>query len=193
MNHHDDLPTIERMLRKVRELVPHVTQLPPELGPLSLAFRDGDHRGHRLVVLRPHALGAAAELALVAFFGERRSDVSDAPLHRVDTELIEELRDHPGIVSYSSLELGASTGANLVLATDPRSLEHWQRSERHALVARDLAPRHYHAIRIHVGSVPGGLAARQPARIASTRDLSFVGGAASSGSGRFSVNADETV
>jgi hypothetical protein len=169
----NDFLTIERMLKKVRELVPHTTGLPFHLGPVSLAFRDADGRGHRLVVLRPNALAGDAELALVGFFGERRTDISDAPLHQVDSELIEELRDHPGIVSYSSLDLGDGKGANLVLASDRQTLEVWQRSNRHAYVAKDLAPRHYAAIRIHVGSVPGGLGAGLPARIATTRELSF--------------------
>jgi hypothetical protein len=172
--HRHDLSIIERMLRKVRDLVPHVSGLPFHPGPVSLSFRDGDGRGHRLVVLRPQALGGSTELALVGFFGERRGDVSDAPLHRVDSELIDELAGHPGIVSYSSLDLGASSGANLVLATDRVTLERWQRSERHAFVARELAPRHYAAIRIHTGSVPGGLGAGRPAEIASTRELSFL-------------------
>jgi hypothetical protein len=125
------------------------------------------------VVIKPSALTTDAELALVGFFGERKKDVSDAPLYSVDSELIEELREHHGIVSYSSLELGEGRGANLVLAADRGTLDRWQHSNRHAHVARDLAPRHYAAIRIHVGSVPGGLRAGHPARIASTRELSF--------------------
>jgi hypothetical protein len=136
--------------------------LPFELAPLSLAFRDGSGRGHRLVVLGPRALATHSELAMVAFFGQRRAGVSAEPLHRADDELIEELRGHSGIVSYSSLELDTSSGANLVLAKDHAALERWQRSGRHAAIAKELAPRHYDAVRIHVGALRGRLAEGSP-------------------------------
>ena len=174
MNEEDDVIAMTRMLNRVRDLLPRLGLLPGELRPLSLSFRDGDGRGHRLVILEPESLPRPDDLALVAFFGQRRTDVSDAPLYQIDSDLVDDLREHPGLVSYSSLDLGAATSANLVLARDRGVLERWQRSPRHERVARDLAPRHYTAIRIHTGSVPGGLGSGREARIAGTRRLSFL-------------------
>lgn len=170
----DDPTILSRMLDRLRDIVRHTENLPGDLGPVSLSFRDAARRGHRLVLLRPERLRRKADLALVGFFGHRREDVSDAPLYGIDSELIDELRDHPGIVSYSSLDLSEKSSANLVLATGRDVLDAWQRSAKHHKVSHDLAPRHYATVRIHIGSVPGGILSGRGAEIASTRQLDFL-------------------
>jgi hypothetical protein len=169
-----DQDTLGAMLARLRGIVAGLGQSPKDLGPISLSFRDSSGRGHRIVLLQPDSLLHARDLTLVGFFGQRRKEVSAAPLYSIDSELIDELRDHCGIVSYSSLELSPEDSANLVLATDRDALDHWQRSAKHAYVSRELAPRLYTTVRIHTGSVPGGLPSTSAAQIVSTRALSFL-------------------
>jgi hypothetical protein len=170
----NELSAIERMLQRLREVVRHVHRMPPSVGTISMSFRDAQKQGHRVVLLSLDQLRGIGDLTLVAFFGLRRDDISDEPLYGADSELIDELRDHSGIVSYSSLDLGEKRSGNVVLATSRQALDDWQKSAKHERVSRHLAPRHYASVRIHTGSLLGGLFGGSEASIATTRKLSFL-------------------
>ena len=170
----EERDALDRMLERLRDLVRHVDRLPHDMGPISLSFRDAQKRGHRVVLLSITELRRDSDLALVGFFGRRRDDVSDKPLYGLDSELIDELRDHPGIVSYSSLDLTERSSANLVLAKSRQALLDWQGSAKHEHISRKLAPRHYADVRIHTGVVPGGVLSGSEAHIAATRQLTFM-------------------
>jgi hypothetical protein len=86
-----------------------------------------------------------------------------------DEELIQEFPGHPGILSYSSLELGDGDWGNLILLDGDEAREHWRVSERHAHAARELAPRHYTDVRLHQGILPGGVRARGEAILRRTK------------------------
>ena len=118
-------------------------------------------RLHRMVILSRQALLGAAELTFVGFFGHKRGDANPAILQDVDTELLQEFLNHTYVLSYSSLELPDGNWANMVLMQHAEGIEHWRASQKHAYAARDLAPQFYSTIRLHNGTLPGGLAGPQ--------------------------------
>jgi hypothetical protein len=149
-----DLALVELMLDRLRRQMPAGAA---RAGPVVLAGPEGDGRAHRAIVCDAHRLGAGRDLAWVGFFAVKRRDVDPAPLTVRDDELIQEFPDHPGILSYSSLELGDGDWGNLILLAGDEAREHWRVSDLHARAARDLAPRHYTDVRLHQGTLPGGV------------------------------------
>src|SRR5512132_2810054 len=118
----DDLAAVRVMLATVR----HLTEGPAGARPFVLEAREADGREHRTVIC-------------------------NGPRVR-DDELIREFPAHPGILSYSSLEVGGGDWGNLILVAGDDAREHWRTSERHAHAVRELAPRHYTDVRLHVGA-----------------------------------------
>jgi hypothetical protein len=75
----------------------------------------------------------------------------------VDDQLVSELPQHPGILSYSSIALADGNWGNLIILRSPADGERWRDGERHAWAARELAPAHYSSVRLHSGQFAGGL------------------------------------
>ena len=82
-----------------------VADAPAGPRPLVVEAREPDGRAHRAIVCDTARLGDGRDLAWVGFFAVKRRDVDAAPLGVRDDELIQEFPAHPGILSYSSLEL----------------------------------------------------------------------------------------
>ena len=114
-------------------------------------------RGLRIIITRPEALLGNDDLTVVGFFGQKRPGAEAARLTAVDDELIGEFPQHPGVLSYCSLELEEGNWGNLVLLNPPEAREHWKTSARHAYAARELAPGYYTVIRLHNAVLPGGV------------------------------------
>jgi hypothetical protein len=169
----EDVTDLARMMQRLRALVARLAALPDDLGPVSIGFREIDGRAHRIVVPRPRMLTAAVDLAVVAFFGTRRSDVNGTHLHSIDNELIDLLADHSEMVAYCSLSRDELRSGNMVLATSATALETWSRSARHQHAAHQLAPAHYSSIRIHRGTLPGGVLSQHAVELTATRQLAF--------------------
>ncbi len=131
--------------------------------PLVLAPPGLADRAHRAIVCDVGRLGDGRDLAWVGFFAVKRRDRDAAPLTAMDDELIGEFPAHPGVLSYSSLELADGDWGNLILLDGDAARERWRDGERHAYAARELAPRHYTDVRLHQGILPGGVrAGREP-------------------------------
>jgi hypothetical protein len=113
--------------------------------------------------------GRLEELCFVGFFGERHLDRSMEPLERANADLVLEFRNYPGILSYSSMELYDGNWANLVIHDVPKAREYWRSSERHAEAAERLSPEYYRSVRIHNGTIPGGLSGGGNAVIHTTK------------------------
>jgi hypothetical protein len=151
----DDLAALRVMLATVR----HLTDGPAGARPFVLEAREADGREHRTIICNGPRLRDGRDVAWVGFFAVKRRDVDPAPLHVRDDELIREFPAHPGILSYSSLEVGGGDWGNLILVAGDDAREHWRTSERHAHAVRELAPRHYTDVRLHVGALAGGVRA----------------------------------
>jgi len=132
-------------------------RLPPGPRPLVLDAGQRGGRGHRAVLCDETRLHDLTGPSLVGFFGEKRTDVDPTPLNETDDALIAEFPVHPGVLSYSSLELPDGNWGNLIVLDGPAAREHWRTGSRHAYAAGELAPRHYTVIRLHRGRVAGSL------------------------------------
>jgi hypothetical protein len=152
-----DLATIRLMLAEVRHQVGRGADLPARPRPLELERHETNGRIHRAVLCDERRLGDGRDLVWVGFFGVKRPDVDSTPLTRRDDELVREFPAHPGILSYSSLELADGNWGNLILLDGDDAREHWRASPRHADAASVLAPRHYTHVRLHQGPLPGGV------------------------------------
>ena len=165
------------MLGEIRRRVASAASLPREPRPLVLESLEADGRAHRAVLCDERRLADGRDLAWVGFFAAKRRDRDHAPLTLRDDELVQEFPAHPGILSYSSLELADGDWGNLILLEGDEAREHWRTSPRHADAVRELAPRHYTDVRLHLGIVPGGVLAARESLLHRTKYYDFRGGA----------------
>jgi hypothetical protein len=170
-----DLGLIGLMLATIREAAE--PGLPARPRPLVLEPPGLDGRAHRAIVCDPRRLRDGSDLVWVGFFGVKRRDRDSGPLTAMDDELIGEFPAHPGILSYSSLELAGGDWGNLILLAGDDAREHWRLSDRHAYAARELAPRHYTDVRLHQGVLPGGVRGTAAPVLRRTRYYDYRAGA----------------
>jgi hypothetical protein len=152
-----DLTVVGLMLAAIRRAVTAPPGIPFGPRPLVLEPAGLEGRAHRAILCDERRLGDGRDLDWVGFFAVKRRDRDSAPLTVMDDELIGEFPAHPGILSYSSLELADGDWGNLILLDGDAAREHWRVSDRHAYAARELAPRHYSDVRLHQGVLPGGV------------------------------------
>ncbi len=169
----EDLAVIHAMAARLRGLLRQA--LPAHPRPLVSETPEPDGRQHRVVLCDERPLRAAAELSFVGFFAKKRPGIDPSPLTVADDELIRELPSHPGILSYSSLELADGNWSNLIVVDPPEAREHWRTSAKHAWAARELAPRHYAVLRLHTGRFSGGLLSGRDPVLDRTRYWDFQG------------------
>ncbi len=111
----------------------------------------------RVIVANAMGLHNRRTVCVVGFFGERHLERDHTPLEEANAEIVLEFRNFPGILSYSSMELPDGNWANLVLHDIPEVREYWRASERHARAAQELSPLYYQTVRIHNGTLAGGV------------------------------------
>lgn len=111
----------------------------------------------RTILTDPMRLHAREDVCVVGFFGERHVDRDGTALEEANAEIVLEFQNYPGILCYSSMELADGNWANLVLHDVPEAREYWRASQAHAKAARELAPLFYRTVRIHNGTLAGGV------------------------------------
>ena len=153
----EDLVHLQYMIEKLRQLLSQAEAIPAEPRPYVLYLAEVGGRRHRIAIARPKELLSRDELAVVGFCGNKWPEADRAPLDRVDTELVDEFRQHPHLLSYSSLEVEDGNWRNLVLFGHPQGIGQWAISLKHAAAAQTLAPQYYRNVRLHNGVLPGGL------------------------------------
>jgi hypothetical protein len=117
-------------------------------------------QGHQAFVSQPEALGAAQEMIVVGFFGHMQPGAQADTLPQiqaVDAALIAQFPTFPGLYSYTSLQLPGGDWANLAVFSDLNAMDEWSANPTHVRAIKDIAPRHYDTIRLHVGRLQGGL------------------------------------
>ncbi len=116
----------------------------------------------RLVPCDLERLVDGRDLEVVGFFGSRRLEAEGGlgpgadPIDGLDAQLTAEFRNHPGIASYSTIEMHDGFWANLVLHSVPSDAEDWRGSGVHK-GAVAMSPTLYRDVRIHNGRLPGGV------------------------------------
>ena len=132
-------------------------------------------RTHRLLVADEHRLRFHARLCVVGFFGERHPDMDPSPLEDANTAIVAAFVDHPGILSYSSVELGGGRWANLVLHESPHDREYWRANPLHTEAVRVLSPVHYENVRIYNGELTAPLSASPAITLQRTKYYDYSG------------------
>ncbi|HEX9854838.1 MAG TPA: hypothetical protein VGC47_05965 [Acidimicrobiia bacterium] len=127
----------------------------------------------RTIVCELEPLARGTTLCVVGFFGDRHPDRDLQPLEDANADIVLEFRNFPGILSYSSMELPDGNWANLVLHDVPESSERWRQGERHARASTELAPQYYRSVRIHTGTLPGGVVGTRPIELSRTKYWDF--------------------
>src|SRR5262245_47769309 len=172
-----DVATIRVMLAEIRHQIGRAADLPAHPRPLVLEGHEGSGRVHRAILCDERRLGDSRDLTWVGFFGVKRPDVDAGPLTIRDEELVREFPAHPGILSYSSLELADGNWGNLIILDGDEAREDWRAGPRHADAVSVLAPRHYTDVRLHLGSLRGGLGVGGEPVLRRTRYFDYRGGA----------------
>lgn len=127
----------------------------------------------RTIVLDLERALAHETVHVVGFLGNRRPDAEDSGIETVEADLVNELASHPGLVTYSSMELIGEQWANLVVHNAPDVREQWRRSDRHKHAVDFVSPRAYSGVRIHNGHITGGLVGPNPIVIERTKYWDF--------------------
>ncbi len=145
------------MLRRLCHLLESGQPTDPPTPVLKMEHPEPDGRDCRFIVVRPEQLAPLTDLVVVGFFGQRRYDADPHPVARLDSLLVSELVEHPGLLSYITLELTNGDYANCVLFADDDAKSRWSLSETHSRTANEISPNYYFSIRLYNGRLPSGL------------------------------------
>jgi hypothetical protein len=166
-----DLLVLQYMANKIHATLHTGKRMVGQSGQLSYTLAEKQGRQHRLLLLDPSALQQELAISFVGFVSQRsphaEQHVIDA-IFRADALMLEAVVHIPGLFSYSSLELRPGLWYNLVLFGDERVKSHIKHLEIHRYAAHELSPAYYVWIRLHNGTLPGGLA-RQELCLLSTK------------------------
>lgn len=159
-----DLIVLRYMAQQVRVHTILQAQVPGQTASASLpwlySLNERQRRSHRIAIYQPQPLLQKQDLAFVGFVSERHhaadSKVVDR-LNAVDQDMLSELVHVPGLLSYSSLELRTGNWYNLVILQSLAAKSHFHTIGIHRYAAYELSPHYYAWIRLHRGSLRGGL------------------------------------
>jgi len=159
-----DLIVLRYMAQQVRVMlqVPGQTESAPL--PWLYSLEERQRRSHRIVLYQPQALLQKQDLAFVGFVSGKQQTLDRRVVDRlnaVDQDMLSELVHIPGLLSYSSLELQTGNWYNLVILQSLAAKSHFHTIGTHRYAAYELSPHYYEWIRLHSGSLRGGLACGQ--------------------------------
>lgn len=143
--------------------------------PLSYSFEERRGRAHRMIIYAPQELLTRPILQFVGFVSKRSAQADKQTIEKIfsaDQAMLCEIMRISGLLSYSSLELRPGNWYNLVVFYDVAVKVHIKTLEVHRHAAYQLSPAYYEWIRLHNGSLPGGLACLD-FRVSSTKKYLF--------------------
>lgn len=132
-------------------------------------------RTHRLLICDEVSLRAHPGLCVVGFFGERHTDLDPKILEKANKAIVALFVDHPGILSYSSMELGKGRWANMVLHQDPTDREYWRQNALHTEAVNVLSPVHYLNVRIYNAELGDYISGSPTIRLLCTKYYDYTG------------------
>jgi hypothetical protein len=147
-------------------------------GRKDVIIRETDPDGfrHLLVVPDTRALLEARDSTVVGFFGRPRSDADVSILFDLEEELVAGMAAYAagGLLSYYDLEFVKGAYGNLILFATPDGPGAWRENPVHHR-AVDISPDNYHEIRLHQGTLSGGLLEPGRLSLSRTRYLDYNG------------------
>lgn len=150
----------------------------PSESRTNVVIRETDAAGlrHLLVVPETEALIEARDLLVVGFFGRPREDAQTALLFDLEERLVAGMSAYAahGLLSYYDLELVKGAYGNLILFSKPDGPSRWGENPVHR-EAVEISPHNYHEIRLHQGSLPGGILEDGELRLTRTRYIDYSG------------------
>jgi hypothetical protein len=155
-----DLLVLKYMARRLHIILPQLNHASYLVQPLLCTLQERHGRKHRIAIYNYQELFLARPLLFVGFISRRQEHLCPSvvnAIQEVDRQLLEELVDTPGLLSYSSLELRNGEWCNLVLMLDAEAKVHIKSTQTHTYAAHKLAYRYYRWIRLHNGMMPKGL------------------------------------
>lgn len=171
----EDAAALRTMQSRLHAYISLAQRLPAPL-PWTVSIPEPDGRQHRLVLLNSVAVSEGDGFPFVGFFGHKRPSADAHLLDALDAELIQELRNEPQMVSYSSLELRSGSWGNLVVMRSAQGALDWVSSARHAFAAHTVAPACYVTIRLHSGVMTLSGATEATLRIHRTKHFDYAWG-----------------
>jgi hypothetical protein len=173
---HDE-EVLGRLLRNERERALFLADDWLE-GRKDVIIRETDPDGHRhlLVVPDTRALLEARNPTVVGFFGRPRQDADVSVLFDLEEELVAGMGAYAagGLLSYYDLEFVKGAFGNLILFATPDGPGAWRENPVHHR-AVDISPDNYHEIRLHQGTLSGGLLEPGTLSLSRTRYLDYSG------------------
>ena len=151
-----DLELLEYLLGDLRVLLRKAAAGETTLRPYQIITWHDSGLRRRTVMCDPERLLRGTDTLIVGFLGNRRSTDEANEIDEFEIDVIDEFRQYPGILSYSSTELIPNQWANLVVHREVGDREAWRHSAVHIEAAEELSPRVYHSVRIHNGRMRGG-------------------------------------
>jgi hypothetical protein len=158
-----DLVVLKYMAQQVRITLHTPDQYDDDSLPLLYFLEERRARTHRIALYDPQWLLQNRDISFVGFVSMKKETIDPLianQLQSIDEAMLTELLGIAGIAAYSSLELRPGHWYNLVLLSDLVARDHLRRSENHKYAAQELSPDYYKWIRLHSGTIHGGLAAR---------------------------------
>lgn len=159
-----DLIVLRYMAQQVRVHTILQAQVPGQTASAQLpwlySLNERQRRSHRIVIYQPQSLVQKQDLAFVGFVSGRQHAADSKMVDRlnaVDQDMLSELVHVPGLLSYSSLELRTGNWYNLVILQSLAAKSHFHTIGIHRYAAYELSPHYYAWIRLHSGSLRGGL------------------------------------
>jgi hypothetical protein len=155
-----DLVVLRYMARRIHLTIRQLDQPVPVSQPLLYTLQERHGRTHRIAIYKQQELVQRDTLTFVGFISRKRKPLHESivdEIQDVDSRLLVELVDAPGILSYSSLELRNGDWCNLVLLSNAEAKLHIKSAPTHRYAAYGLADSYYEWIRLHNGIMPEGL------------------------------------
>lgn len=168
-----DLETLRRMAQQLVDTYedPVVCDFTPGKGPVCQSDPQGRH--FRIYYLQPLVLFNYRPITVVGFFGQKRPGADIRPLIQADKAFEGEFHKFPGLLSLSTVRLPDGDFANLVLFSDPGTVDHWNHSPLHRDLVAKVSPPYYQGIRLNRGVLPQGLDAPEELYLERVRYLDY--------------------
>jgi hypothetical protein len=159
-NAHRDLIILKYMAWRLHAICYQLHQSEEQETKQFHRIQERGGRSHRIVIYQQQELLQQRSFPFVGFISKRKKELQSQvveAIQQTDAQLVPELVDIPGVLSYSSMQLLGDDWCNLVILDDIRAKTHIKSSQTHQHAAHNLAHGYYEWIRLHSGTMPAGL------------------------------------